>query len=235
MQSDTVNSRSASLLTRGLLACGIAAGPLYIIVGLAQALTREGFDVRRHALSLLSNGELGWIQVSNFLVVGALVIAGALGTRRALFPGRGATWGPVLLAVYGVGLIGGGIFPPDPALGFPPGTPPGATSISRSGLLHFIFGGIGFYALIGACFVFARRFARLQQRGWTVYSSFTGAVFFLAFGAIASGAGSPVVILGFYAAVAWIWVWHAALHLKLLNGRVAGSHEPRHGLPAGQA
>jgi hypothetical protein len=47
------------------------------LVGSAQVVTRDGFDVRRHALSHLSNGTLGWIQIGNFLLSGALVIAGA--------------------------------------------------------------------------------------------------------------------------------------------------------------
>jgi hypothetical protein len=41
-----------------LLASGILAGPLFVAVGLIQAFTRVGFDLRRHALSLLSLG--GW-------------------------------------------------------------------------------------------------------------------------------------------------------------------------------
>ena len=53
------------------LTCGMAAGPLYILVGIIQIAIRPGFDPTRHALSLLSNGDLGWIQVSNFLMTGA--------------------------------------------------------------------------------------------------------------------------------------------------------------------
>jgi hypothetical protein len=184
---------------------------VYVVVGVAQMLTREGFDMRRHALSLLSNGELGWIQIANFLVSGALVIAGAVGVRRLLRGQRVGTWGPLLLAIYGVGLVGAGIFPPDPANGFPPGAPVN-DGISRSGLLHFVFGGIGFYALIAACFVFARRFASRGRGGWSAYSAITGVLFFIAFAAIASGSAAPAVLLGFYAAVAWIWCWHTLLY-----------------------
>lgn len=48
-------------LTTALLICGIVAGPLFTVVGLTQAFTRPGFDLTRHALSLLENGDLGWI------------------------------------------------------------------------------------------------------------------------------------------------------------------------------
>src|SRR5262245_1023505 len=106
-----IASSKTTKLTRALLTCGVIAGPMYIIVGVIQMFIRPGFDIRRHALSLLSNGDLGWIQIANFLVTGLLVIAGALGMRR------------VLVGLYGLGLIGAGISRADPALGFPPGTP----------------------------------------------------------------------------------------------------------------
>lgn len=54
--------------TRALLCCGVLAGPIYIAVGLVQALTREGFDLTRHDLSLLANGRLGWVQITNLVV-----------------------------------------------------------------------------------------------------------------------------------------------------------------------
>jgi hypothetical protein len=211
------DASSNAALTRALLRSGMASGPVYIAVGLAQVLTREGFDVRRHALSLLSNGDFGWIQVGNFLLSGILVIGGAIGARRLLHSSRGGTWGPLLLAAYGVGLIGAGLFVADPAPGFPPGTTVPAGAMSRDGLLHFVFGGFGFYALIAASLVFAGRFARIGRRRWAVYSGFSGVAFFGAFGAIASGSTSPITMLSFYAAVAWIWVWHTALIATLLR------------------
>jgi len=217
MQIGVRSSEADARLTSVLLGCGIAAGPTYIIVALLQVLMREGFDVRRHALSLLANGELGWIQMANLLVSGALVLAGAVGARRLLGGNRGARWGPILLAGYGLGLMGAGIFVPDPAQGFPPGAVIESSAMSRSGLLHFVFGGIGFYALIAACVVFARRFASLQRRGWAAYSAFTALAFFITFAAVASGSKSVVTMLSFYGAVAWIWVWHAAFSRTLLS------------------
>lgn len=163
--------------------------------------------MRLHALSLLANGAWGWVQTANFLLCGALVLAGALGVRRALGGERAGLWGPILLALYGVGLLGAGLFPADPGAGFPPGAPD-PTSMSRAGLLHFVFGGIGFYALVGACMVFARRFAGQGRRGMAALSIATGVGFLVSFGAIASGSISPTTMLTFYAAVAWIWVWH---------------------------
>jgi hypothetical protein len=189
-----------------LFALGIAAGPLYVVVGLAQILVREGFDVRRHALSLLALGEGGFVQTLNFVVCGALVIAGAIACRGALRPGVGATFGPLLLGLFGAGMVGAAIFPADPAPDFPPGVQPPA-DLTRDGLLHFVCGGTGFYALIAGCFVFARRLSREGHRGLSRFSVATGAVFFVSFAAVASGSTSPVVMVSFYAANAWVWTW----------------------------
>lgn len=209
-----------SRLTRVLLMCGLIAGPFYLIVGLIQALTRPGFDLLHDDLSLLAIGDLGWIQIANLVLTGLLMLAFAVGLRRALSAGRGRTWGPILLGVYGLGLIGAGFFTADPAFGFPPGTPANAHTISWHGLLHIITAGIGFLALIAACFVLARRFASYGQRRWAVSSLATGVIFFAAFAGVATGSGQSWSVIGFWIGVlvAWVWVW--ALAIKLLRERI---------------
>jgi hypothetical protein len=87
--------------TRTLLACGVVAGPLFVAGSLVQAFTREGYDLGRHPISLLSLGDLGWLQVTNFVVTGALYVACAVGLRRALQSGPGGTWGPRLVGALG--------------------------------------------------------------------------------------------------------------------------------------
>lgn len=201
-----------------LLTLGIFAGPLYVIAGAAQAMLREGFDPRRHALSLLSNGGLGWIQIANFLITGVMVIACSIGLKRALNSGPGRTWGPLLLAIYGLGLIGASIFSADPALGFPPGTPPGPPhTITTHGLMHFVCGGIGFLGLIASCLVFARRFASFREAGWAWYSALTGIFFLAAFFGIASGSSKAAIVLAFYAAVVLAFSWITAVAARTLK------------------
>ncbi len=198
--------------TRTLLALGWAAGPLYVVVGIAQILTREGFDWTRHALSLMSNGPWGWVQIANFLVSGLLVIAGAAGLKRAMPTGRGRTAGPVLIGIYGLGLIAAAFFTADPALGFPPGTPEGPPAvITTRGLMHFVSGGIGFFALIAGCFVFAARFRGEGRSSWTMFSLATGVLFFAGFAGVASGAQSRTLVVAFYLAVLLAWTWLSAL------------------------
>jgi hypothetical protein len=197
------NCTPATRITRSLLGYGVVAGPLFVVVSLAQALTRDGFDLSRHAWSLLANGELGWIQVANFIVTGLMTAAAAIGLRRALTPGRGRDWAPVLVGIYGLSLIAAGVFRPDPAQGFPVGTPE-TTTISWHGMLHFVLGGIGFLCLIAACFLLASRFSRDGRRRLALFARITGVVFLAGFVGIASGSHGPAT-LAFVAAVLTVW------------------------------
>jgi hypothetical protein len=171
-----VSSESARR-TQMLLACGAVAGPLFIVVALTQALTRAGFDPVKHPASLLSVGDLGWIQITNFVVTGLLFVASAVGMRRVLLPGRAATWGPRLIGAFGVALIAGGVFVADPGLGFPPGTPEGVPAeMSWHAAVHAVAPVVGFLALSLACFVLARRSYGLREPGWATFSVIIGIV-----------------------------------------------------------
>jgi hypothetical membrane protein len=169
MAQQTINPESTKSVR--LLVCGVVAGSLFLATWLIQALTRDGFDPTYHPISLLSLGSLGWVQILNFVVTGALFVACAGGMRRALRPGRGSTWGPRLLGANGVGLIVAGVFLTDAGAGFPPGVPAGAPErISWHGLLHevgFIVASVSWLVL---CVVLLRRFAADKRRGWVVAS-----------------------------------------------------------------
>lgn len=206
--------------TRALLVCGEIAGPIYIVVGLLEMLFREGFDIRRHALSLMANGEWGWVHSSMMVVTGLLTMAGAAGMRRGLRSAPGGLLGPLLLGIYGLGVVGAGLFSADPALGFPPGTPLKGNPISSHGTMHFVCGGIGFAGLIAGCLVFAWRFARAGQTGWAAFSAVTGVTFFAAFFGIATlsqkdDATRAAVTIAFSLAVALAWVWLSRLANRL--------------------
>jgi uncharacterized membrane protein YozB (DUF420 family) len=203
-------------VTRSLLGYGVLAGPFYVVVALAQALIRPGFDLGHDDVSLLSNGSLGWIQIANFVITGLMVIACAAGLRRALTSGQAAVWGPILLGVYGLGLIAAGVFVADPMYGFPPGTAAGKpTVITAHGMLHIVAAGIAFLCLVAACFVFARRFAAEHRRAWTWFSRVTGVVFLAAFAGVASGSSSTAVVMAFWAALILAWAWIAALAVHM--------------------
>jgi Protein of unknown function (DUF998) len=201
-------------VTKSLLGYGVLAGPLYMISVVTQGITRAGFNFTHDDASLLSNGSLGWIQIATFVIAGLMVIASAVGLARSLSGGRASTWGAPLLGLYGLGLIAAGIFVADPMNGFPPGTAGGKPlTVSPHGALHIVAAGVGFVCLITACFVFARRFAAQDRRGWAWYSRVTGIIFLGGFVGVASGSTSVAVVLAFWVAVVLAWSWIAGLAL----------------------
>jgi hypothetical protein len=201
---------------RGLLACGALAGPLFVAVVVVQALTRTGYDLGQHPISLLTLGGLGWIQSANFVAAGALVAAFAVGLRRALHPGRGARWAPLLMAAFGLGLVVAGVFTPDPSLGFPPGAPEDTPDeLSTSAMLH----GVGFAVAIGGltlgCLVFARRDLAGGDRRWAAYSVVSAAAALV----LAMWPGEDGASIRYFVATIVAFTWTTAVALRLRSGR----------------
>ena len=215
----------ATRVTRSLLGYGVLAGPFYVVVVLGQALVRPGFSLAHDDASLLANGSLGWVQILNFMLTGSMVVACATGVARALGRGRGGTWGPRLLGLYGLGLIAAGAFVADPMNGFPIGAPEGHPAVaSLHGVLHIAAAGAGFAGLVAACFVISARFASTGQRGWALSSRATGILFLAGFMGLASGSSSPLAVIGFWLALLVAWTWIASLAVTLY--RRAGAPAP---------
>ncbi len=151
----------------GIVHAGVVAGPLFVATAIVQAFTRDGFDPVRHPASMLSLGDLGWIQIANFVLAGLLFILCGLGLRRTLATGIGRTWAPRLFVLYGVALVMGGVFTADAGLGFPPGAPAGAPAqMSWHGMIHAIAPILGFVANTAALIVLAQRFGSQGNRAW---------------------------------------------------------------------
>jgi hypothetical protein len=193
--------------TRTLLTAGAVGAPLWAAVSLVQAATRQGFDPTRHPLSLLSNGAVGGLQITNFVLAGVLAVAAAVGLRRALAGTAGAGWAPRLVAAYGVGMIVAGPFRLDPGDGFPAGTPAGpATTLSWHGGVHLLAGAVSFAALAAACWVLARHFRRAGRRPAAITSLVAGgAVVAGNAWSMAGGAAGPLLLaIGTIAGMLWI-------------------------------
>ncbi|MFF4838119.1 DUF998 domain-containing protein [Streptomyces sp. NPDC001315] len=189
----TGRAASTPLATRALLTCGAVAGPLFLGVGVIEGLTRTGFDFTRNAISQLSLGSLGWLQVASFLLTGTLVTAGAVGLRRAIGHTAGGTWAPRLVGAFGASFLLAGVFTADPGAGFPAGTPDGPTTLSGHGTVHMLSGTVGYLALCAAFFVLARHFATQGRRGWAL------AYRLLPLGVFAGFAASATTVVAFTA------------------------------------
>jgi len=201
----TAHATCVQNLTKTYLAYGVAAGPVFVLTSVIQGLTRHGFDFTRHEWSLLATGSHGWVQVVNFVVIGLMTIAFALGVRRAVPTGA---W--KLLVVYGAGLVGAGVFTADPMNGFPVGTPTGPPeTVTWHGWMHLVCAGIGFGCLVVAMLRLAR------ASGHPAYSRVSAGVFVAGFTAAASGSQSQAVVLAFVAGVVLAWAWVSATAISL--------------------
>lgn len=210
---------SQAATTRSMLGWGVLAGPIYLAVGLGQATIRDGFDLASHPLSLLMLGEGGWIQTANLIATGVFVAVAAVGFRRVMGATQSGPAAGVLVMAFALGLIGSGIFAPDPMAGFPPGAKAGGASLS--GVLHLGFGTVQFLALAAACFVTAHWWDARGEAIVRRFSTTCGVAIIVGFAGGAAFSNSPIgvgllwitVLVSFaWLAVTSIQLWRATPH-----------------------
>lgn len=224
---------SQEVTTSTLLKCGVAAGPLFLLIFVMQILLRPGFLFTRDQPSLLSIGPLGSMGVGDMILGGLLVIAGARGIRRVLRQSQTGFWGPLLLQVFGICNVGLGIFVVDPA------RPPAGMTLH--GTFHIVFGAIGFLSLMVACFVFMRSFFSQNQKAWAIFCGMVGLMFLAAFisaARVGPNTSSIQLFLNLVFILEWIWVSSISLrywqqHLSDLE--LEGNEQKRRGLSRKQA
>jgi hypothetical membrane protein len=112
---------------------GIVGPVVFVTVFMPEGWLRPGYDSRSMYGSELALGPRGIIQVVNFIVYGTLLLVFARGLAAELPNGDASRWGPRLLRVCGVCLIGGGLFVMDPL-------PTPLAQLSWHGWLHALFG-----------------------------------------------------------------------------------------------
>lgn len=165
MRFDAANGRTGrSSGHRVGLVAGLVGPTVFVTVFLLEGLLRNGYDPLADYVSALSLGPRGWVQIANFLLVGACLLLFAGAYARSHPTGASSRAAPTLLRVIGAGYLLSGPFVMDP-----PGTPPAAAS--WHGLTHDILGAVVFVLMPIACFVLLRRIGREHgRRGlwWTV-------------------------------------------------------------------
>jgi len=138
--------------------------------------------------------------MANFLISGALYVVCAVAMARTL-SGRGATWGPRLIGLFGLGLIGAGLFSADPANGYPAGT--GDAQLTWHGMAHGFAALSAGLALTAAMIVFAVRYVALKRIGWAVGTALTAIVYFVLPWTVAELASLLLVVAS---VLGWGWV-----------------------------
>jgi hypothetical protein len=159
--------------TRGLLSCGLAAGPVFVTTFIAAGAARDGYRPWRHPVSSLALGPRGRTQSANFAVTGTLVLAGAAGLELAGDPALSTRTGRALIAAAGIGIIGAAIFVTDPVSGYPPGTPASPVQPSRTGIAHNLAAVPVFLGLPAAALTCSAQSARTGHRLFAWYCAAT--------------------------------------------------------------
>jgi Protein of unknown function (DUF998) len=197
--------------TDPLLRAGVVAGPLFAVLSFAQVPLHPGLDLSRHAFSFLLLGPYGRLQTLNFAVAGLLYLVAARGLGRSI-PGRASLWAQALLALVGTGMVFGGLFAPDPAMGYPPGAPAGVPAhLSATSVVHAVafFGSmLAWCALLAVLTVHLHRTGR---RGWSIVAGLTT----LALLVVPVVSRQPFGTVVIYGVATSAWVMMSALFLNL--------------------
>ncbi len=205
---------------RRLLSAGGFAGLFFCGVATFGILTRPGFDLQRHAVSNLSLGEGGWTMVAAFIASGALTLLCAIGLSHVLKDGRGHRALPVLVGLYGLGLVIAGIFPAPACCGFPAGIPEDQLPVmTPSAIIHSIGFMVAFSSLIIACFIAALRLSG----GWSLLSLLAGILMPLLVALGMSNAIAPGIAFFIAAIIGWAWLAAVVMHLA---GQSVSQAEP---------
>ena len=200
---------------------GIIGPPFFVAVFIVVGFIKPGYNPVARTVSEGSIGELGWIQIANFLVLGGALLIFALG----LWQGFGDRWsgrvGSALVALAGVGLLAAGAFVPDP---------PGIQVTTFHMKMHVLASVVSFNSLNIAAFLFAKRF--WPDRRFAIYSILSGLAIpagFIATAALGNpqmaggGPGWPGLIQRVM--IVAVWAWLTILALRLWRMPAAGQTE----------
>jgi hypothetical protein len=137
---------------------------LFMVMFLLQGWLRADYDPRRMSISELALGPYGWVQILNFIVLGASLLVFARGLAAEFPTGKASKAGPILLAITGICAIGSAIFVTEPTA-MPP------TEWAWHGWVHIVFALVAFVIWPILAIVFYRRFR--QEPEWRPYAGWS--------------------------------------------------------------
>lgn len=171
MQEETGRKRSRgkwSLSLRLFVLAGIVGPPLFVLVFTIDGLLTPDYSPLSQSVSSLgADGPNAWIQDSNFVVFGLLLIAFAVGFSKIMqevLSREQLRASTLLLVLTGVGLVNDGFFTQGSVTTF-------------HGMLHNLGFLVIFASLIGALLLIGRPLSNSPPwRGYGWYSTITGFV-----------------------------------------------------------
>lgn len=159
------------------LICGPIGVFIFILSFIVQGVIRPDYTPLLHAVSSLSIGPQGWIQIVSFLLTGGLIAIFSQGIKAH------PDWKPtaVFVLLSGIGLLGAGIFSTDPIYGYPPAMPFRVSQFTVHGRLHDVFSLLLFVCIPIACFKGSKIFITRQQPRLALYSVISAVILLLTF------------------------------------------------------
>jgi len=212
-----INSRSGAVV-RFVALCGVTAPVLMLVLWTVASLMRPGYDQLSQYGSELGTGSNAIIMNTNFVVTGLLIVAFSTGFFTNI---RGGGWtriGSILLGVFGIGEVAGGVFPCNP------GCPIAAQSLSQ--LVHNVDAVIAFVAIALAPLLVSLGLNRDDRwQGYRSYSLVTGLLatgLFFVFSAASLGYLWYVGLFQrLFLALPFLWIEVIATRLLRISG-----HDP---------
>ena len=176
----SVTSGRAPFLIAGII------GPIWFTtLVIIQGILQPDYSHVAMPISALAAWPYGWIQILNFLVMGALMAAYAIGLHNAIRPARFGLVGIVVLLASSLGIALAGVFPWISVNGVPTETPQ-----------HVVGAVLAFSgASLGLIFLSRRMAADSDWQHLSSYVLATGIVMlllFIALGGFAIDEGTPL-------------------------------------------
>jgi hypothetical protein len=187
--------------TRRSLACGVAGALLFIAVVLVNGVVKPDYDPVRDFVSEGAIGRGGWLQITNFVISGALLTVFSFGLRRTV-----SRWTAWLVRTSAISLVAAGVFVSDPV-------PSDATTVH--GTVHNLVSLVVFGALTAACFTAARWRPTRMWRAYCVLTGIAIAVLFVLAGSADPTDGVPGLFQR--ASIVAGWTWLALLAVRTLR------------------
>ena len=136
---------------------GILGPLLFVATFTIEGWLRPSYDPVSIYISALSLGPRGFIQVTNFVALGASLLVFVRGIAAEL--GKSATVGMTVLACIAIGFIGSGPFVMDPMT-----VPPALMSVHSK--VHYLLGAMVFGLAPVSCFAFFSHFRKAPDWRW---------------------------------------------------------------------
>ena len=130
---------------------GMVGVTVFTLTFTLYGLFRPDYSPVRHYVSELAIGSGGWIQIVNFLLLGAFLMVFALGVRKTFLDGIASRAGPIMLMIIAGCYFISGPLVTDPLSMFD-------NQQTFIGMLHGIFGALVFALSPVCCFLYWRRF-----------------------------------------------------------------------------